>query len=96
MLAINITTALGSSIMAFVLGMLIGIALGYIIWADRKDQKATKKRVTALEDDSVLNIESTRVQDATNLKDRDATHGRLDSLEGDALKKKQRGHDESK
>lgn len=34
--AVQITTALGSSIMAFILGMLIGIALGYIIWSDRQ------------------------------------------------------------
>lgn len=35
----DIFTALGSSIMAFVLGVLIGIALGYIIWADEKSCK---------------------------------------------------------
>lgn len=34
---LDIHTALGSSLMAFVLGMLIGIALGYIIWADNKE-----------------------------------------------------------
>ncbi len=39
MIAIDITTALGSSIMAFILGMFIGVALGYIIWADRENQK---------------------------------------------------------
>ena len=39
MLAIELTTALGSSIMAFILGMLIGIALGYIIFADKRDRK---------------------------------------------------------
>lgn len=37
MLAIEITTALGTSIMAFVLGMMIGFALGYIIWSDKRD-----------------------------------------------------------
>ena len=39
MLAMEITHVLGSSIMAFVLGVFIGIALGYIIWADREDRK---------------------------------------------------------
>ncbi len=39
MLAIDINTALGSSIMAFILGVLIGISLGYIIWADRENRK---------------------------------------------------------
>lgn len=31
----NITMALGTSIMAFVLGVLIGTSLGYLIWADK-------------------------------------------------------------
>lgn len=42
MLAIDITTALGSSIMAFILGVLIGIALGYIIWSDNKWRDSDK------------------------------------------------------
>lgn len=42
MLALEVTTALGSSIMAFILGVLIGVAMGYIIWADRESQKRGK------------------------------------------------------
>ena len=44
MLAIDITTALGSSIMAFILGVLIGVALGYIIWADREESKSLREK----------------------------------------------------
>lgn len=37
MLAFNITMALSTSIMAFILGVLIGTSLGYLIWADRDE-----------------------------------------------------------
>jgi hypothetical protein len=43
MLAMNITAALGTSIMAFVLGMLIGTSLGYVIWAEKEDPNSTKR-----------------------------------------------------
>lgn len=57
MLAMDITLALGTSIMAFVLGVLIGTSLGYLIWAEKDAQnnitnKTTNDRLTALEKDS--------------------------------------------
>ncbi len=74
MLAIDINTALGSSIMAFVLGVFIGIALGYIIWADREGRKAIKTRLDSLEIGSKGQKESDR-------KDRKTSDDRLTSLE---------------
>lgn len=38
MLALEITTALGTSILAFIMGLMIGIALGYILWTDGRDE----------------------------------------------------------
>jgi len=58
MLAMNITAALGTSLMAFVLGMLIGTSLGYLIWADKTTQQndlnhqITNDRLDVLEKDS--------------------------------------------
>lgn len=37
--SLNLSEALGSSILAFIMGVLIGIAVGYIIWADRVDDE---------------------------------------------------------
>lgn len=55
MLAFNVTTALGTSIMAFVLGVLIGVSLGYILWERESptlDQKIIKEQLKALKKDS--------------------------------------------
>lgn len=35
--------------MAFILGVLIGIALGYIIWADREERRNVAERLDSLE-----------------------------------------------
>lgn len=35
--AIDAVTILGSSVLAFILGVLIGISLGYLIWADKDE-----------------------------------------------------------
>lgn len=43
-LAMDITTALGSSIMAFLLGMLIGFSLGYVRWAEKNLPKGERGR----------------------------------------------------
>ena len=38
MLAIQITEVLGSSVLGFLLGVCIGIALGYIVWGINNEQ----------------------------------------------------------
>lgn len=43
MVALDVFTALGDSILAFFLGVLIGVSLGYIIWADGEIRKRDKK-----------------------------------------------------
>lgn len=37
--AMNVPIALGTSMLAFIVGVLLGISLGYIIWADSQDRK---------------------------------------------------------
>lgn len=85
MLAFNVTTALGSSIMGFVLGLLIGISLGYLIWAesDRKDT-AEKHKIS---DSRLDSLERTRKK----------SNQRLNILESDSFTEQQRrADDESK
>jgi hypothetical protein len=44
MLAMNITAALGTSLMAFILGVLIGFSLGYVRWAEKNLPKGERGR----------------------------------------------------
>lgn len=44
MVAMNITAALGTSIMAFFLGVLIGFSLGYVRWAEKNLPKGERGR----------------------------------------------------
>lgn len=37
MIAIDAVSILGSSVLAFILGVLIGISLGYLIWATKNE-----------------------------------------------------------
>lgn len=37
-IALEIMTILGSSLLAFILGVLLGVSLGYLIWAARDEQ----------------------------------------------------------
>jgi hypothetical protein len=37
LIAFEVMTVLGSSILAFVLGVLIGVSLGYMVWAVKDD-----------------------------------------------------------
>lgn len=35
LLAMEVLTIFGSSVLAFILGVFIGVSLGYMIWADK-------------------------------------------------------------
>lgn len=69
MLAIDITVALGTSILAFILGMLIGISLGYVLWAENGRQKLIEniedhnKRLNIVEQDSTVEQKRRRKND---------------------------------
>ena len=49
-IAMDITTALWTSILAFFLGISIGISLGYVIWAEKDRQKTAKNRRKIVQD----------------------------------------------
>lgn len=79
LLALNITAALGTSIMAFILGMFIGVSLGYVLWAE-------KGRQISIAD---------RVKNDARLDTLEKNSDRLDALEKDSdSKKRKRGNDD--
>lgn len=86
----DVTTALGTSILAFILGVLIGISLGYVLWAEKDRQRSVTFRTTS--DDRLTVLES-----GSDTKYHQAADDRLDALEKDSIaEKKRRGKDESK
>lgn len=83
----DISTALGTSILAFILGMLLGISLGYVIWAEKDRQNTITFRKTS--DDRLTILEN-----GPFAKHRKATDKRLDVLENDSATEQQRRADD--
>lgn len=79
----DINTALGTSIMAFILGMLIGVSLGYVLWAEKDRQKGILYRKTS--DDRLYVLEN-----GPYAVHRKATDDRLDTLENDSVAEQER------